>query len=72
MIDKDRTDLQQLKYSIIFQSFKNNIIKVIISHLIENNKMVTEQREETEYCLEIIKVIKKYCVFAVSDTLVKW
>ena len=47
------------------------MIKVISSYLIEEKEMIIHNREEIEYCSEIIEAIKNHRVVAVTDALVK-
>ena len=61
-----------LLYRVLFQSYKNNVIKVISKHhIVEDEESIIEQNDRSEYCKEIISAIKEHYVFIATVALVK-
>ena len=72
IIDGDKEDHELLSYGVLFQSYRNNVIKIICHYKIKEEEEKELNKEiESEYCEEIMNAIKEHYAFAATNALVK-
>ena len=72
MIDRNKDDHEILLYRVLFQSYKNNVIRIISKYCIkdkeEDNKL---HKNKLEYCKAVLNAISENCAFTAIDVSVK-